>query len=240
MSSNSTRFINAYNLIDQTMRSVHGYKRNMTFSDMIRRSVSVNSVVRKYEDKLIDYARLRNAIIHNSSDTRVIAEPHPQVVDELEKIAKLISTPPLVMQTIAKKEVLILDHTTSLKKLIETISRTGFRTIPVYRDGMLIGVVNSARIVEHVGAKIADGQSIDEYISRAPVSTILREDDINSHYCIRSEKLTIQEALDLFFSKRKLQVIIITPHGNYLQEPTGIVTVADIMDMNNIIENYAL
>ena len=240
MSSNSKRFINAYNLIDQTLRSIHGYKRNMTFSDMIRRSVSVNSVVRKYEDKLIDYARLRNAIIHNSNDSRVIAEPHIQVVDEMEKIARLISTPPLAMNGIAKKEVLTLDHSTSLKKLIETIGQSGFKNIPIYRDEMMIGVVNSARLVEDLGHKIAEGVDVDAYIANTPINTIVREDDINNYYCIRSERLTIQEALDLFFTKRKLQVIVITPQGNYLQSPVGIVTVADIIDMNDIIENYAV
>ena len=49
--SNAHRFIIAYNTIDQTLRSVYNFKRNLTFSDMIRRSVSLNSVVRKYEDK---------------------------------------------------------------------------------------------------------------------------------------------------------------------------------------------
>ena len=71
--SNATRFINAYNTIDQTLRAVYNFKRNMSFNDMIRRAVPLNSIVRRYEDKLIDYARLRNAIIHNSNDEMVIA-----------------------------------------------------------------------------------------------------------------------------------------------------------------------
>jgi len=212
----------------------------MTFSDMIRRSVSHNAVVRKYEDKLIDYARLRNAIVHNSNENRVIAEPHQRVVEEMEKIARLVSTPPLIMNSIAKKNVLILGHNTSIRKTIETIGETGFRTIPIYKDGMLVGVINPNRLIDELGAKISVGTDINDYISNTPVSTVLREDDINTYYCIRSEKLTIQEAMDLFFTKRKLQVIVITPQGNYLQSPTGIVTAADIIDMNDIIENYAV
>ena len=83
MESNALRFINAYNQIDQTLRAVYNFKRNITFSDMIRRAVSLNSIVRRYEDKLIDYARLRNAIIHNSNEERIIAEPHDDVVEEI-------------------------------------------------------------------------------------------------------------------------------------------------------------
>ena len=57
----------------------------MGFSDLIRKAASLNYTIRKYEDDLIDYGRLRNAIIHNSDDF-VIAEPHDSVVENIEHI----------------------------------------------------------------------------------------------------------------------------------------------------------
>ena len=90
--SNATRFVNAYNQIDYSLRTQYNFKRSMNFSDLIRRSVLVNHVVRKYEDDLIDYGRLRNAIIHRSNDNITIAEPHDSVVENIEKIAKQFAT----------------------------------------------------------------------------------------------------------------------------------------------------
>ena len=88
--SNATRFLNAYNILDHSLRNQYNFKRSMAFSDVVRRSVLLNSVIRKYEDDLIDFGRLRNAIVHSGNETDVIAEPHLNVVEKLEKIAKII------------------------------------------------------------------------------------------------------------------------------------------------------
>ena len=50
--------------------------------------------------------------------------------------------------------------------------------------------------------------------------------------------MTIEKALNLFYIGRKLNVIIITPNGGYNERPIGIITTADILDMNAVLENY--
>ena len=74
MESNSRRFINAYNAIDYAIRVQHNFKRSMSFSDVIRRAVPVNYLVRKYEDELIDYGRLIKFLstqtYHSSNNTQ--------------------------------------------------------------------------------------------------------------------------------------------------------------------------
>ena len=82
--SNAKRFINAYNQIDYALRVQHNFKRSMGFSDMIRRAGAINHIVRKYEDDLITFGRLRNAIIHGSNDELLIAEPHEDIVLKIE------------------------------------------------------------------------------------------------------------------------------------------------------------
>ena len=47
-STNAQRFITAYNAIDYSLRTIYDFKRSMSFSDVVRRSVVLNSVVRKY------------------------------------------------------------------------------------------------------------------------------------------------------------------------------------------------
>ena len=93
-STNAERFLTAYNNIDYGLRSIYGFKRSMTFSDVVRRSVVLNSVVRKYEDDLIDYGRLRNAIIHQGNHKFIIAEPHDDIVENMKNLASIIGDLP--------------------------------------------------------------------------------------------------------------------------------------------------
>ena len=73
--TNAQRFIQAYNNIDYTIRTRYNLNRSMGFSELIRRSVALNYIVRRYEDDLIDFGRLRNAIVHGNEDF-IMAEPH--------------------------------------------------------------------------------------------------------------------------------------------------------------------
>ena len=87
---NATRFIMAYNRLDQGLREIYSIKRTLTFSDMIRKVANVNTVVAKFEEELISYGRLRNAIIHKGDDNLIIAEPHLSAVEHFEKLCDTI------------------------------------------------------------------------------------------------------------------------------------------------------
>ena len=50
---NAQRFIAAYNRLDQGLRDIYSIKRTLTFSDMIRKVATVNTVVAKFEEELI-------------------------------------------------------------------------------------------------------------------------------------------------------------------------------------------
>lgn len=236
--SNALRFINAYNTIDQTLRSIYNFKRNMTFSDMIRSAVSLNSVVRRYEDKLVDYARLRNAIIHNSGENYVIAEPHIDVVEEMERIALLVSQPPLVMNSLPKKNILTVDASLSLKKVVELFGTSGFKAFPVYDNGRIIGSASSARVIASIGRALHDGKDVVQFLENTCIKDILQANDVNVYYCVRSENLTVQEAINLFYHNRKLSAIIITKTGNTNETITSLITASDIVDLNKIVEDY--
>ena len=121
---NATRFIAAYNRLDQGLRDIYSIKRTLTFSDMIRKVASVNTVVSKFEEDLIDYGRLRNAIVHRSGD-EIIAEPHIEVVEKLEKIARIINTPPKVIECLRPRKVFTVDGDTSLRQVGLEMAKTG-------------------------------------------------------------------------------------------------------------------
>lgn len=238
MESNAKRFIKAYNTIDHSLRIRFNFKRSMSFSDMVRRAVPLNHIVRKYEDILVDYGRLRNAIIHNSNENYIIAEPHEYVVQKMEHIAKIISTPPKIINTINEREVLCVQNDVKVRDVIKLISESGFSNIPVYKDGGLVGVANGQRILDRLGKVLSEGENLIEFINKIRIEDIICPQKEIKNYEIVSKDATIEEVLDLFYNNRKLTAILITKDGLLSETPIEIVTPSDILEMNYILENY--
>lgn len=238
MENSAKRFINAYNTIDHTLRVKYNFKRSMSFSDVIRRAVSINHTVRKYEDILIDYGRLRNAIIHNSNDNYVIAEPHNDVVEKMEHIADLLSTPPKVIDVFGERNVLCAQYDVILKDLIKLIAQSGYSNIPIYKNNGLIGVANGQRILDRLGFALAKGEDINDYIEKVKAEDVIISQSTHKHFEIISNEATIEDVLGLFYSNRKLTAVLITKDGLETATPLEIITTSDILAMNRVLENY--
>jgi predicted transcriptional regulator len=234
----STRFINAYNQIDHALRLQYNFKTNVSFTDLIRRCSSLNTVIRSYEDDLIAHARLRNAIVHSSSE-EIIAEPHEDVVELTEKIARIISTPPLAINALRKKDVATVKSSVTLREVVVETSRLGYSNLPIYKNGALIGVISWNHFVEVLGsAIIGSGMSVDNFLTNTTAEEFVREFPASSHYVIVSAEIAIEEVLKLFNQNRKLICVIITKTGNYIEPPIGIITGADVMDLMRVLEDF--
>lgn len=236
--SNAERFITAYNKIDYSLRTIYDFKRSMSFSDVVRRSVVLNSVVRKYEEDLIDFGRLRNAIIHQGNSKYIIAEPHDDIVEKIEKLAFLISEPPIAIDRVGNKEVITINFDMKLKMAIELIYRTGYSNLPVYRGEKLIGVINGRKLINVIGQKLCEDVNIQEYVETTTVADIISDMGDDYYFILASEKLTIDEAMNFFEKNRKLLIILITKDGKDTSKPLKIISAADIIDMKKILDVY--
>jgi len=230
------RFVNAYNLLDHSLRTQYNFKTNISFSDLIRRCATLNQVIRSYEDDLIDFARLRNAIIHSRNE-QVIAEPHEDVVVLMEKVARIISTPPLVVDAIKRAHVEVIASDNNLREYIVKSSAIGHSNIPVYKQKMLIGVMQRHSFLENLGHVIKDGRKVDEYLENTNIEQYLRENPSTTHFTIVSARVTIEEVIELF-GNRKLSAVIITDNGTSGGNLLGIITTADIIGLMQILEGY--
>ena len=236
--SNAQRFISAYNTIDYSLRTIYDFKRSMSFSDVVRRSVVLNSVVRKYEEDLIDFGRLRNAIIHNGNNKFIIAEPHDDIVEKIERLAYLISEPPKAIDRIGNKEVLVIETEMKVKPAIELIARSGYSNLPVYKDDKLVGVLNGRKLVNVIGKRLMEGVSLDSYVENTTVGEIVTEMGDDYYFMLSDEDLTIDEAMNCFENNRKLLIILITKDGKETGKPIKIISSADIIDMKKILDVY--
>jgi len=237
-STNAQRFITAYNSIDYSLRTIYDFKRSMSFSDVVRRSVVLNSVVRKYEEDLIDFGRLRNAIIHNGNNKFIIAEPHDDIVEKIERLAYLISEPPKAIDRVGNKEVITIEREMKIKPAIELIARSGYSNLPVYDADKLIGVLNGRKLINVLGKKMMEGASVDEFVENVSVGEIVAEMGDDYYYMLSDEELTIDEAMNCFENNRKLLIILITKDGKENGKPIKIISSADIIDMKKILDVY--
>ncbi len=231
------RFIDAFNSIDYSLRARYGLNRSMGFSDLIRKSVSLNYIVRKYEDDLIDYGRLRNAIVHQGNKDFVIAEPHENVVNHIEKIDRLINTPPKAID-ICRRDVLTTDASVSMEDVIKLIASSNYSNIPVYKDGELLGVANGQKILNAFGMYLLSGGKALTFLRNAKIEDMLTKIKNSGYYEVCTTELTVEEALSKFHENPKLLAILLTKKGVATDEPLGIVTGADAIEMNKVLDTY--
>ncbi len=240
MSENSRakRFIDCYNMIDQALRIQGDMSKSISYTEVVRKASRTNGIVKKYEDELIDYGRLRNAIVHSADTTQIIAEPNQDVVENFEKICSLICTPPLAVDTICNKNFASLGYNVILKDVIEYMYRSGFSSIPIYKENMLVGVANATKITRLLGKKIYQKVDVKKYMEETTIESAMKDLVEDNYYTIANEKVTVDKILSLFAENRKLLLIIITKNGSLLEQPIGIITAGDIMEINKILDNY--
>lgn len=238
-SENARRFISAYNQIDQALRNQGNFGKSMSYTETIRKASKTNAFVKKYEEVLIDYGRLRNAIVHSFNENTVIAEPHKDVVDDYEKLATIICTPPLAIDTVCNRDINTIPHDTLLADVMEKIYKSDNSNWPVYKDGMLIGVANSRKLMKELGKKIYEKRDLNEYVNNTIIADAINNFGEDNYYTIANKNVTLDKILNLFSENRKLALIIITETGSLLEQPMGVVAIADIMDVNKILDNYA-
>ena len=235
---NAHEFLDSYNKIDAQLRQLYNFKPSQSFSDMVRRSAEQNSVVRKYENDLMDFARLRNAIVHQSTDGRVIAVPCDEVVAEMRLIERLLCAPPTIGGTMKPKKIVSIDDTVSVRQALLLIARTDYSNIPVYRGKRMVGIVNNRCVIKALGSVLERGGTLDEFASSTPVGDILREGDLFTYYKYLSTKDTLQDILSAFEENKKLLAVLVSEHGVMGERIENIVTSADLVEVNKVLEDY--
>lgn len=232
-STNARRFINAYNNIDKTLRNINGFKANLPFTDVVRRCADTSQIIRKYEDELISFSRLRNAIIHNSYDNKIIAEPHEEIVEQIELIEKLISSPPPI--TAVAHKAVVFSHDINLKKAVKLMTAGGYSNIPIVKNGLILGVASNKLIVEAIAKAMSASLKLDEFFEKSDISVVLSKE--SEHFEIVPPTFLIDSALNLFHVNKKLRIILITESGADNGEILGVVTIDDLTKMSEIIFN---
>ena len=236
--TNAMRFLASFNNIDYAIKTRYNFNRSMGFSEAIRRAVAFNYTIRKYEDDLIGFGRLRNAIVH-SNDSYVIAEPHMEVVEKIEKIERLLTTPPRALDVAARRDVLTVHASKSMREVIMLIAESSYSNIPVFNDNNeIIGIANGQKILDSLGKYLLAGGKSEVFLDSIKIEDMLSKLENSNYYAFANQDITVEQVLALFNQNHKLLAVLVTKNGGIKEKPLGIITGSDVIKMNKILENY--
>ncbi|HEY4600006.1 MAG TPA: CBS domain-containing protein [Cerasibacillus sp.] len=229
MVKNSDRFIVAFNKIEKVLKTMVD-KNDLGFSRLVKITSKYHAVLRRYRDDLLEFAQLRNAIVHNRVDFEyAIAEPHLSIVEQIEWIEHEITKPQLVYPMF-KRKVYIFQETDPLFSLLHVIKQRDLSKFPIYRGDHFIGVLSEKGLAHWLAYQM----SIDsKSISHTTVGEVMTfQEDHTSAFIKKSA--TVYEAEDRFKSTigrgKRLDALLITENGQAHESLLGIITPRDIID----------
>ena len=233
--SNAVEFISAYNTVDAKLRAMYRGKGNLQFTDLVRRCAEFNPTVKKYEEELLSFAKLRNAIVHESTRERVIAEPCNDVTRLFTHIAELLSSPPK-LSVLKEKPVTGIEGKATLAEAVMLMSEKHYSNLPVYHGRRLLGVLNNRRVVRVIGLALTRGEDLPEAL-KATCADVLVESDMLNYYKLLSRDDTVQAAIDAFTENRRLLAVLVTERGNAGGSMVNIITASDLPRLLELLED---
>ncbi|QBP39661.1 MULTISPECIES: CBS domain-containing protein [Paenisporosarcina] len=222
---NSDRFLTAFRRMEQSMKEIIGTTDRLSFHKLVDLSKRKNAIIRRYEEKLREYATLRNAIVHHKTSTEyAIAEPHDEIIEALELIGEAVARPVTVGEMF-EKNVSILQAKDTLKDALLIIQEKQYLQIPVYNGKVFIGLFTSVGLMFWIANNVEKGDISWEITVE---STLKHENKKENHLFVPRE-MSIFEAEEIFKESlangRRLEALLISDQLGLV----GIVTVLDLM-----------
>jgi hypothetical protein len=132
MTQNADRFIKAFNEIEQHLRRQTGRVVRHPFPEVVRVAAATNSVVRRYKDELLQYAHLRNAIVHEQgTDSIFIADPREAACFGIEDLRDKILCPKVLRDMPPYAPLRVFDSATLLPQALGYMKEQDFSQVIV-------------------------------------------------------------------------------------------------------------
>lgn len=227
----SERFEVAYNQVHDALRDIVQIN-DERFVVLVKVGAKKYQVIETFKKDLEQYARLRNAIVHEKMEVGFyIAEPNAKVVNHIEKIANILSQPNYAL-TIATKNVVHFDYNDSILKVTAAIKDHGYSKFPVYKNKTCQGLLTAGSIVKWMAQNMENSIVNLSDIKVADIMTYEK----NYRVDFTSKEINIFDVENIFEKahkkKSKLEAVIITENGRADEKPLGIITPWDLIQID--------
>jgi len=231
----SERFEVAYNQVHDALKDIVQIN-DERFVVLVKVGAKKYQIIETFKKDLEQYARLRNAIVHEKMEVGFyIAEPNAKVVNHIEKIANVLSLPNYAL-SIASKNVVYFDVQDSILKVTDAIKAYGYSKFPIYKNTTCIGLLTAGSIVKWMAQNMESGQV---NLSDIRVSEIMKYEK-DRPIEIAAKDINIFEVENIFEKahkkKRKIEGVIITENGKIDEAPLGIITAWDLIEIDYTVD----
>lgn len=229
--SQSERFETAFNRIHKALMKTVKHAKTDKFTDLVYKGKN-HAFIRYYEKDLIQFAKLRNALVHEKiEEGYYIAEPHLDIIEKIEKMAEEFEKPESAL-SVASKAVDYFHEEDKLADVLAVIKKHSHSRFPVYdKDGEYIWLLTSAEIVKYLAENFDDEKM---NLNQVKVSELYNE-QIKHNIVFVSQNCGIFEVEDIFeeyqSKNEKLEAVIITKTGSPQETPNGIITSWDLLEV---------
>ena len=233
----SERFIMAYNRIDKQLQKRARLDHYVGFSQLVRRVARKDNMFAQFADDLLEFAELRNAIVHEVVEPeQIIAEPHASVVERIEQIAEIVERPPLVIPKF-QREVYVVCSEDSILDVLALAREHGYTQFPVYdADDQFRGLLTDRCIARWLTFELEKVMlNVIEDIAVADVMVYDKTGGDNVSFL--PQNATVFDAYSEFehhmvYDYPRLEAILITTNGRKNEKLLGIITPWDIFRLH--------
>jgi hypothetical protein len=225
MTENASRFVSAFNQLEQHLRRVSGRDASCRFHDLVKAACEVSASVCQHKDELLQFQRLRNAIVHEQGTPSIyIADPRETACLRIEELRHRILCPKTLRRISAYVPLRIFNADDLLPAALAYMKANDFSQVITLIDGcyMILSTEGIAHWLESKENMVMLSEiSLEAVVRCEPPDTCkyLKADD------------TIDRALQVFTADlgKRVFSILVTETGERTEKPTAIITPWDFV-----------
>ena len=234
-SSNATTFIELYNRLEHLIRQE--YPDIPADRGALAVAARQKPVFSRMREEL-DYCReVRNLLQHSSRvGGEPLVSPSDALVDVLERAIEKVERPKIARGICTRKaELLFAEPQSSVRAVLEEMSKRSYTHVPVLDDGRVVGVFSANTLLAYLfgdGAQPADVAAL-ENATFAQFGELLALDAVKpGAFAFVGEETNAYEVAELFKvalrERRRLHMVFVTAHGKRNERLLGIITAWDM------------
>ena len=224
------RFETAFNRIHKVLKDIVKHSNTDKFTELVYKGKN-HILIRYYEKDLCQYAKLRNALVHEKINSNYyIAEPHKEIVEDIERIADEFEKPKTGL-SISSKEVFYFYEEDNLKDVLACIQKKSHSRFPIYNNKEEYSWLLTTKEIIIWLASQFDNPKIN--LDKVKVKELQNSKHVNRVEFV-SQNATVFEIENIFEddhkNKNRLEAVLITPSGKKTEKPNGIITSSDLLE----------
>ena len=239
----SGRFLSAFNEIESHLRTLYGQNSYIGFVDILDEAARKSFGIRSHRNELKAFALLRNAIVHNPFRRNIdpIAEPHREIVEEIERILIDITKPKTAYEAISVKisGIFSIGGNSNVHEIMKTMRKMKYSYVPIIENGSVIGVFSENTIFSYLIDNEIFMVEKDMRISNFGEYLLLNAND-NEKFLFISKKESVYDSIQKFqqdsLDEKRIGAMFITENGKQTESLLGLITPWDIVKFAAILK----